>query len=410
MTDTDGPSSSKATDSAAQDGAPSRDTSGDPKMSDEARNRDEPRTIDARAVDVTGQNRSVAVWGGLAGGLIGAAIVGFGLLYVVPQAGNVDDAQIAELDTRVSELGALFQTRTDGLFSRLSEVEKTTEHHSEQIGSAPIGERLQALENLAAQMQDEAAKFEDQLAAVDADRLTAELALLADTLGSVLEDVRGLNDAQLPADIPERVGQIAQGVNAAAEQINALTLQVAALEEQVARPDPTAEAALGIALANLSRAVDAGTRFEAELRAIASLAPEDPAVSALSEIAPKGVRSFASLNREFAGLVDRLITAERQAGRSGFWDRLVGNALSIVTVRRVGDVEGDSVEALVARIESKLALEDLSGALVEAKLFTGPAAEVAAPWTQAVEERQATDALVRDLSARVLAHVAAAEE
>jgi len=400
MTDTDGSSSSNATDSAARDG----DQSGDPKVSDE------PKTIDARAVDVTGQNRSVAVGAGLGGGLVGAAIVGFGLLYVVPQAANVDDAQIAALDTRVSELGELFQTRTDGLFSRLSEVEKTAEQHSEQIGAAPIGERLQALENLAAQMQDDAAKFEDQLAAVDADRLTAELALLADTLRSVSEDVRGLKDAQLPADIPERVGQIAQGVNAAAEQINTLTLQVAALEEQVARPDPTAQAALGIALANLSRAVDAGSKFEVELSAIAALAPEDAAVAALSEIAPKGVRSFASLKQEFAELVDPLLTAERQAGRTTFWERLVGNALSIVTVRRVGDVEGDSVEAIVARIEAKLALEDLSGALAEAKLLTGPAGEVAAPWTQAVEERQATDALVRDLSARVLAHVAAAEE
>ncbi len=400
MTDTDGSSSSKATGSAARDG----DQTGDAKMSDE------PKTIDARAVDVTGQNRSVALAAGLAGGLIGAAIVGFGLLYVAPQAGNVEEDRLAEIDTRVSELGELFQTRTDGLFSRLSEVEKTATQHSEQIGAAPIGERLQALENLAAQMQDDAAKFEDQLAAVDADRLTAELALLADTLSSVSEDVRGLKDAQLPADIPERVGQIAQGVNAAAEQINTLMLQVAALEEQVARPDPTAQAALGIALANLSRAVDAGSAFDAELSAISALAPEDAAVAALSEIAPKGVRSFASLKQEFAGLVDPLLTAERQAGRTTFWDRLVGNALSIVTVRRIGDVEGESVEAIVARIEAKLALEDLSGALAEAKLLTGPAADVAAPWTEAVEERQATDALVRDLSARVLAHVAANKE
>lgn len=400
MTDTDGSSSSKATGSAARDG----DQTGDGKMSDE------PKTIDARAVDVTGQNRSVALAAGLAGGLIGAAIVGFGLLYVAPQAGNVEEDRLAEIDTRVSELGELFQTRTDGLFSRLSEVEKTAAQHSEQIGAAPIGERLQALENLAAQMQDDAAKFEDQLAAVDADRLTAELVLLADTLSSVSEDVRGLKDAQLPADIPERVGQIAQGVNAAAEQINTLMLQVAALEEQVARPDPTAQAALGIALANLSRAVDAGSAFDAELSAISALAPEDAAVAALSEIAPKGVRSFASLKQEFAGLVDPLLTAERQAGRTTFWDRLVGNALSIVTVRRIGDVEGESVEAIVARIEAKLALEDLSGALAEAKLLTGPAADVAAPWTQAVDERQATDALVRDLSARVLAHVAANKE
>lgn len=371
---------------------------------------DAPQTIDATAVDVTGKNRSVALGAGLAGGLIGAAVVGFGILYVMPQTGGADDGQVAALDTRVSELGELFQTRTDGLFTRLTSVEDITAQHSTQIGAAPIAERLQALEGLAAQMQDDAAKFEDRLAAVDPERLTSELALLADTLRTASEDVRALKEAQLPADIPERVGQIAQGVNAAAEQINALTLQVAALEEEVSRPDPTAEAALGIALANLTRAIDAGTAFDAELGAIAALAPEDPAVVALADVAPKGVRSFAALTQEFSDLVDPLLTAERRAGRETFYERIVGSALSIITVRRVGDVEGDTVEAIVARIETRLAQEDLSGALSEAHLLTGPAAEVAATWVGDVEARQQTDLLVRDLSARVLAHVAAGEE
>jgi hypothetical protein len=371
---------------------------------------DAPQTIDATAVDVTGKNRSVALGAGLAGGFIGAAVVGFGILYVMPKTGGADDGQVAALDTRVSELGELFQTRTDGLFTRLSSVEELAAQHSNQIGAAPIAERLQALEGLAAQMQDDAAKFEDQLAAVDADRLTSELALLADTLRTVSEDVRALKEAQLPADIPERVGQIAQGVNAAAEQINALTLQVATLEEEVSRPDPTAEAALGIALANLTRAIDAGTAFDAELGAIAALAPEDPAVVALADVAPNGVRSFASLTQEFSDLVDPLLTAERRAGRETFYERIIGSALSIITVRRVGDVEGDTVEAIVARVETRLAQEDLSGALSEAHLLTGPAAEVAATWVGDVEARQQTDLLVRDLSARVLAHVAAGEE
>ncbi len=404
MTDTDGSSSKKPAGSPSSGSTSQEEGSGDTTTSEE------PKMIDARAVDVTGKNRSVALGAGLAGGLIGAAVVGFGVLYVAPQSTAVDDGQVAALNTRVSELGDLFQSRTDGLFTRLATVEEQAAQHSAQIGSAPILERLQALESLAAQTQDDAARFEDRLAAVDPERMTSELALLADTLRTVSDDVRALKEAQLPADLPERVGQIAQGVNAAAEQINALTLQVAALEEAVSRPDPTAEAALGIALANLTRAVDAGTAFDAELSAIAALAPDDPAIAALLDVAPKGVRSFASLTQEFSDLVDPLLTAERRAGRETFFQRIVGSALSIVTVRRVGDVEGDTVEAIVARVETRLAQEDLPGALAEAKLLTGPAAEVAAPWIEAVQQRQSTDLLVRELSARVLAHVAAGEE
>ncbi len=404
MTDMDGSSSNKTAGSKSAGPASPNDGT------DKGASSESPQTIDARAVDVTGKNRSVALGAGLAGGLIGAAVVGFGVLYVAPQSTSIDDGQVAALNTRVSELGDLFQTRTDGLFTRLSSVEELAAQHSTQIGSAPIAERLQALESLAAQTQDDAARFEDRLAAVDPERITSELALLAETLRTVSEDVRALEEAQLPADIPERVGQIAQGVNAAAEQINTLTLQVGALEEEISRPDPTAAAALGIALANLTRAIDAGTAFDAELGAIAALAPEDPAVLALSDVAPEGVRSFASLTQEFTGLVDPLLTAERRAGRDTFYQRIVGSALSIVTVRRVGDVEGDTVEAIVARIETRLGQEDLSGALEEAQLLTGPAGEVAAPWIDAVQQRQSTDLLVRELSARVLAHVATSEE
>lgn len=370
----------------------------------------EQKTIEGAAVDVTARNRVLVLGTGFAGGIVGATLVGAGLFFYMPERTSGLEGQVATLAADLKVLDERLGKETGGAYARLSMVEEHVRRHGDQIGDAPIADRLQALQNHAGQVQEDMASLEDKVAGLDTDGFARTLGALESTLDGLMRTVEGLETAQLPADLPDRVGQMAQGLNAAAEQINSLGQKLSALEYEVARPDPSAQAALGIALANLSRAVDAGTPFVAELEAIAALAPEDPAVARLVDIAPMGVRSFAALKLEFVNLVDAVLVAERQAGRDSYWDRFVGNVLSIVTVRRVGDVEGDSVEAIVARAETRLGLEDLPGALVEVQALSGAAAEVVAPWLMQAEARVTTEGLARGLSARVLRELASGGE
>jgi len=370
----------------------------------------EQKTIEGAAVDVTARNRLLVLGTGFAGGIIGAALVGAGLFFYMPERAGGPDEQVATLAADLKALDVRLGKETGGAYARLAMVEEHVRRHGDQIGDAPIADRLLALQNHAGQVQEDMARLEDKVAELDTDGFARTLGALETTLDELAWTVQELEAAQLPAGLPDRVGQVAQGLNAAAEQINSLGQKLNALEEEVARPDPSAQAALGIALANLARAVDAGTPFVAELEAIAALAPEDPAVARLIEIAPLGVQSFAALKFAFANLVDPLLVAERQAGRDSYWDRFVGNVLSIVTVRRVGDVEGESVEAIVARAETRLGLEDLPGALSEVRALSGAAAEVAAPWLLQAEARVTTEGLARELSARVLRELASGGE
>lgn len=385
------------------------------ESSNEAETADETSIlIEGEAVDVTARNKFIMAGTGLVGGIVGAALVGAGLYYYAPTQNRVADdkfaTQLAELAADLKALDDRTLVSAGGLYTRISNAEEGIRRHTDQIGTGPIEDRLQALQGHAAQVQEDLAQFDEQLKAVDVDGFLTALSDLRTGLDGLTADVRKIEGAQLPADLPERVGQLAQGLNAAAEQINSLSLTLSAVEEEVARPDPTAEAALGIALSNLTRAVDAGQSFVAELNAIAALAPQDPAVASLLPVAPKGVKTFASLKVQFVDLVDPLLVAERQAGRTGFWDRFVGNVMSVVTVRRVGDVEGVGTEAIIARIETRLQAEDLSGALVEARQLTGAPAELIAPWITDVDARVTTSDLVRDLSARVLAAIASKGE
>ncbi len=368
------------------------------------------KTIEGAAVDVTARNRMVVLATGFIGGVVGAGLIGAGLYFSQPADTSGLDVRVSALSADLKELEGRLGRETGGAYARLATVEEHVRRHDDQIGDAPIGERLLALQNFAGQVQEDMAVLEDRLAVFDVDGVARSLEVFGRVLNDLAETVDALEVAQLPADLPDRVGQLAQGVNAGAEQINTLALKLDALEEEVARPDPSAQAALGIALANLARAVDAGTPFVAELEAIAALAPQDPAVAALLEVAPDGVRSFTALKFQFTNLVDPLLVAERQAGRETYWDRFVGNVLSVVTVRRVGDVAGDSVEAIVARTEIRLDAEDLSGAVAQVQGLSGAAADVAAVWLEQADARVRVDRLTRELSARVLGVLAGRQE
>ena len=93
---------------------------------------------------------------------------------------------------------------------------------------------------------------------------------------------------------------------------------------------------------------------------------------------------------EFPSVANDMITAARgSTDETGWVGRLVDSASSLVQVRPVGEISGDSVEAIVARMENKLNNGDLQGAVEEWK--TLPEAS-----------RTVSEAYEKDLEARIL--------
>ena len=100
--------------------------------------------------------------------------------------------------------------------------------------------------------------------------------------------------------------------------------------------------------------------------ALRSIAPEEPAVAALAKDAQVGVPTRTDLRREFPKTADAMLDALNQPDpNEGIFDRLVSSAMSGIRVRPVGSVEGETPEAVIARIEDKLNNGDLKGAALE---------------------------------------------
>ncbi|MBA4796591.1 MAG: COG4223 family protein [Rhizobiales bacterium] len=137
-------------------------------------------------------------------------------------------------------------------------------------------------------------------------------------------------------------------------------------ERKLEEPRSDVEMARAIALSGLKTAIDRGGPFLSELDALKSVSPEDPAVAALTPLASNGVPSRSDLVRDFNQVADDILSAINQPEAGEGWtDRLLASARSLVKVRPVGNVEGETPEAIVARVENKLQNGDLKGAALE---------------------------------------------
>jgi len=262
---------------------------------------------------------------GILGGLI--ALLGAGSLQYggyLPALGPEragDDSTVATLSNEVAAL----KTQLSG--------------QAGLVDLQPIETRLAALEQSAGSTKDAAPSGDSEKLAADVTRLTTELAALR-------EAVARTNDAVTSSQ-------------------SELTERIAAAEEKLEAPSDVSMAR-AVAASALKTAIDRGGPYLAELEAFASVAPDDPSVAGLREHAAVGVPSRSDLVRDFDGAADAILDAVHQPeGDQGIVNRLMASAASAIRVRPVGSIEGDTPEAIVARIENKLQNGDFKGAAIE---------------------------------------------
>lgn len=379
--------------------------------------RKEPRTLEGTAEEVSGgaaddapgkPAASAKAPTSAAGGVALAGAAGFGgaavALALAWFAGFGMPASDTGADERLADLAA----RLEAVESGNGESARGFDERAQSLAA-----RLDAAEEKIAAA--EGAAPDAQIA-----RLAEEQQVLKDALNDTRSSAREMRDridalaASLPpsgiADHVSGLDTLVKALDARlatlAPQIEAMEGRVVALEEKKDDPDAAARAALGLALANLARAAETAGPFKTELDAVESFLPGQAGVDALSGAAADGVATRAALKARFPSVVENIFDAERRAGADSLWSRFVANAKSLVTIRRTGEISGDTTEAVVARMEERLATDDLAGAVAEGETLQGPAREAAAGWLADARARLETDALLRDLAARVATRLA----
>lgn len=245
-------------------------------------------------------------------------------------------------------------------------------------------------------------------------RVAADLQALDGRLEALDQRLAAVNDA-ISSVRPADTGALEAELAALDRDNRALADELAGLRSQVG--DLAQSADLGVArdreagvlllaVGQLRNATAGGAPFADALAPLADLLARDPAATPVIErlrpIAATGVPTAADLRDRFPDVATDLIHAERLARGDGWLNQAAAELGRLVTVRPVGgEVEGDTVGAVVARAEAHLSTGDLAGALSEIERL-GELTAAAQPWLDQARARRDLDAALTALTAIAL--------
>ena len=339
-------------------------------------------------------------------------------------------SQLRDIEQRTEELGSVIDSIVRNAESdfdpRVATLENEIRLLREEIsGLSNLTERTASLENNTPNL----AALEERLADIEAQPLSrANGTLVQDRLTSVDEMLVAVRkeSAQLAAIVDALQARLAKDLEvalalvkdrlAALERtrpgdsgllgtVTSLELRTSALESSL--DQSVGRSALVASLSTLRVSVQSGRPFNIELQAVRALSLTlqtsqliDP-LDRLTVLAEAGLPTLVGLQRSFTSLAGR--AAQGAPSDDETW---VGQTLkrvtTLVTVRRTGEIDGQSAEAVVARTERFLEEGDLGRAVVEALSLAGQSVEIDA-WLRRAQLRLDAELALDDLSIQALA-------
>ena len=160
-------------------------------------------------------------------------------------------------------------------------------------------------------------------------------------------------------------------------------------------PKDLGAAAMLLTMNELRGNIGGGQSFESDLKIIQKYAHGDPEMeAALKRVAPyarSGVLSSDTLKKEFRNTAADIVMAKLQGEDASVRERVLLRLSKYAKMRRVDDIQGDTVDATVARAELMLDQGNIKDAIKELQTLEGAPAETAAPWMEQAQGHVAAD-------------------
>lgn len=203
-------------------------------------------------------------------------------------------------------------------------------------------------------------------------------------LESALHDIKGAAGQQPPADLAPLQARLAE-----LEHTLATTTQV-----QLAEKERLIALALG-SLA-LKEALDKGAPFAAELEFVRNLLHAGSDLSNLENYANSGVPTIGALLARYPETAKQMLRADMPED-AGFFGRTFAYLRSLVSVRPVGDVPGETSDAILARTEFRLQQGNSEDAWRVFQTLPDRARQAAPEWGKDLAARAGADRLMREI-------------
>lgn len=262
---------------------------------------------------------------------------------------------------------------------------------------------LESLRTVTERLSERLEGVEATLGADEEESRVGALEARVQELAGRIEEV-----AETPSEADEvtrsRLEALDGRIEGAAGRIEALEARLRdALDEvAAARARVGEETVIALAAGQVREAFRTGRPYSDELDGLRRLAGQDEAIGAvlerLEQQAEAGVPTLAALQASYAEAAQRAVTAERAEGAESEWQAMLWERVSdLVSVRSVGEPEGNDAEAILARAERRLEGGDVAAALTELDALQGAPAEAMSEWRARAETRLEAEAALSEL-------------
>ncbi len=290
-----------------------------------------------------------------------------------------------------------FTLRDDPAADRLARIEQRAATFERDVGA-----RIGAVDQIRGEVERRSAALAERMGAIEArlGPLAEEMKALGARVEQVAQEARGEPDAARLAALTAENRRLGNELARLQEEVVALNATLGERGEQ-RRGD-----SLVLAVGQLREALTRGASYAPALATARSVAADDPAVmpllAPLEAGAARGVATRADLRARFDKVATEIARRDAAATADGWWRPIADRLSSLISVRRVGDVDGSGTSAVLARAEQRLVADDLAGAVAELDALQGEAAAAAQPWLADARARLAADAALARLSAHFL--------
>ncbi|MFZ1989042.1 MAG: hypothetical protein WAW96_04650 [Alphaproteobacteria bacterium] len=229
------------------------------------------------------------------------------------------------------------------------------------------------------------------------DTLEKSLASANTSLGERVSVV----EQKIPANLSDQLSAAATKT-----AVDALDKRIVSLEASTTALDAK-RAAAAIALANLARAAQSGSKFTDELAAVRLLDVDQSTLTPIEAFADKGVKPVSDIIAAFDPSARAALRASRGEAKD-WWSRFWANLAGLFLVRRTGPMSGSSDEAILSRAGDDVHAGNLQAALSEVASLSAPAAKVMAGWREDAQARVDLDKLVNNATMVLIGNLAKA--
>ena len=354
-------------------------------------------------------------WSAISIAALGGALLAVALIYLLaawlplPTA-----APLADPEPRLAALGesdVALEQRLAALEERAVDTQLSLDATIEQLDSGLAALRA-ALEELRegipapvdAELNDIAAQLqtlESRMDATAAGASSSDAAALADSLAAIEATVTGL-DGRV-AGVEDQLAAAENEIAALGSRLSELGTSLTAQASSLGGGDVAPAARLPLIVSGLEAACATGRPYAVELQSLTTLLPELAVPAPLAAASETGLPRPDLLVRRFNERLPRML-AGRAASATGDWtENALEWAKAVLALRPAEEMEGDSPEAVISRLEAAMERGDFAAAAGLLAALPAPMQEAAGDLAGDVLLHAEADTFITGLRAQALA-------